>query len=296
MAAMRAAVLAILVLACQVVRADVADELQAQGEELGRQGRWTEAIRQFKSADKVHPNATHVCSIALAYTRREAWPQAELFLSLCHERASAGGALPDWYDDADRQITERLRTADLTAVTIAIKPVDAKAQISVSSFEPDEVFGPRTLHLPRGTHVIVARAQGYPDHTKVVEIANATPREIVIDMAELEARVVKGSPTLRAIGLVTASVGIVGIGLGIKYGLDARSDSDAISHHVGAWSDTDRKRYADGQTADERMKIAYVVGGSAIAAGAVLYYFGTRTRIVPIITHETAGIAAMGRF
>src|SRR5258706_13610619 len=80
--------------------APTAAELQAHGETLAQERRYTEAIEAFKAADKLEPNATHTCLIALAYTRRELWPQAEIFMARCHVLAVTGG-LPDWVPDAD---------------------------------------------------------------------------------------------------------------------------------------------------------------------------------------------------
>src|SRR5258706_275992 len=132
---------------------------------LRRERKWSDAIDEFKAAELLEHRTIHACLIMLAYTRREAWAQAEVFRSLCLV-PTPGESLPDWVGDAERLIDDRLRSELLAPVTIEVKPIDAKVTLTASSFEPDETFGPRTLHLSRGRHLIVARAPGFPDQQR----------------------------------------------------------------------------------------------------------------------------------
>ena len=174
----------VLVTAASVAHADPsAQDLQAQGEQLAKDGRFSEAIDSFKAADRLQPTAGHACLIALAYTRRELWSQAEIFLARCHERATPADPLPDWVPVAEQQIQERLATANAAAVTIQVTPAGTPAQLTVSSFAPDETFAPRTIHLPPGRHVIIATAPGLPTARKEVVIESKDPQTVTIDLA-----------------------------------------------------------------------------------------------------------------
>jgi hypothetical protein len=173
--------------AASVVWADpTAGDLQAQGEDLAKQGRFSEAIDSFKAADKLAPSATHACLIALAYTRRELWPQAEVWLALCQVRANEKDPLPEWAPAEQDQINERLAAANVAAVQIEVQPPDAGAKLTVSSFAPDEVFSPRTIHLPPGIHQIIAHAPGYGDQNQLVDIKDKTPQHVVIKLQKAE--------------------------------------------------------------------------------------------------------------
>jgi hypothetical protein len=176
---------------CLVAGSAAADptpaELQAKGEDLAKQGRFSDAIDAFKAADKIQPSATHACLIALAYTRRELWPQAEVWLAQCQVRATAADPLPDWAPAAQDQINQRLDAANVAAVSIEVKPVDAGAKLTVSSFAPDEQFSPRTIHLPFGLHTVVAKAPGYPDQSQTIEIKDKTAQHIVITLNKADA-------------------------------------------------------------------------------------------------------------
>ena len=201
-----------LVVLPPMAHADQREELQAKGEQLAKEARFGEAIDAFKAADRLQPRASHACLIALAYTRKEAWPQAEMFLSICHQRANAGDPLPDWVPLAEQQIKDRLSGANVAAVKIDVRPAGVAAKVTVSSFAPDEVFDPgTTIHLPFGTHVIFSRAQGYPEQQVTVQIKDKTAQQIVIDQA---AKPAQSRPVAKTSGMVWFVAGGVSAVLG----------------------------------------------------------------------------------
>jgi hypothetical protein len=171
-----------LTVATPPARADAIDDQVAQGERLGREGSWTQAIDHFKAADKLAPRAKHACLIGLAYSRRELWAEAELFFDLCHQRATPGDPTPDWLPDAETQLATKLAAANAAPVTLRVLPVEATARIAVSSFAPDETFAPRTIHLAPGAHVVTVTAPGYDTIKRELVIAPTQPREVVIEL------------------------------------------------------------------------------------------------------------------
>lgn len=277
-------------------RAETRDELQARGEQLGREGKWGDAIGAFKAAERLEHRAVHACLIALAYTRREAWPQAELFLAKC-QQPTPGETLPDWVPEADELIRERLRTAPVSEVTIEVKPANALATLTVSSFQPDEIFAPRTIHLPHGTHLIVGHAPGYPDHQRVVVVDSSTARHVVIDFLAVDKPFEgAGARRLRIAGLAAAGLGAISIGLGVKFGVDAKHDSDAVSMQHGPWTLADEATFNAGRAAQRDMYAAYIVGGALVVTGGVLYYLGVRAHVAPVVTASAASVSWWASF
>lgn len=161
--------------------------MRARGEQLAKDGRFTEAIDAFKAAERLEPRARHSCLIALAYIRRELWPQAEIFLEQCETRATQADPVPEWVPTAKQQLAERLATVNVAPVSIRVEPADADVKLAVSSFAPDELFAPRSIHLPPGRHVIIATAKGYNDAQKTVEVSSKSAQEVVITMLPLGA-------------------------------------------------------------------------------------------------------------
>lgn len=257
--------------------ADGVGERVAKGEDLAKQGKWTEAIENFKAADKLEPRAKHACLIALAYIRRELWPQAEVFLSVCQQRASTADPVPDWVPLARQQLDERLAKAKVATVSIRVKPeaLASQAAIGVSSFEPDETFAPRAIHLPRGKHLITATVPGREPAQQTLEITDDAPRDVILDFDVKPAPLplapvsITSSPS-KVPWVVMAAGGAIMLG-GAGYHLvkfkGTRDDLDAAT--TGAQYDALSSRF-DAQRATT---IAlYGVGAAVIATGVVLKY------------------------
>ncbi|HUS29021.1 MAG TPA: hypothetical protein VMZ53_10935 [Kofleriaceae bacterium] len=183
-----------IVLCADVAHADEVDDLVAKGQELAKQSEFTQAIATFKQADAKRPRAAHACMIGLAYMRREAWPQAELFLALCEKRAAPGDQPPEWIDEAKKQLAQKLTAAQIPAVTIDVTPPNIGAHLTVSSFAPDEVFDPQTIHLAPGTHVIEVTAPGYRSERKDVVVEPAKPQHVTFEMQRAGDAVAPVSP------------------------------------------------------------------------------------------------------
>ena len=175
--------------------AESGEELRTRGEQLAKDGRYIEAIDAFKAAEKIEPRARHSCFIALAYTRKEAWAQAEIFLEACHSRATASDPLPEWVPMVDQLLQERLASA--ATIEIVVEPAGADVDIAISSFATDELIKPRKIHLPPGRHVIIATAKGFNDAQKTVEVKDNAPQTIVISMLPTE---IKGPDGGRIVG------------------------------------------------------------------------------------------------
>jgi hypothetical protein len=288
------AVLIGLVLAPAIATAEDPAALRSEGEVLARVGRFSEAIDKFKAADRIKPAAANACLIALAYTRRELWPQAEIWLTTCRDRATPGEPAPDWAPAAAQQIHDRLAAANVAPVEIVVTP--RQAEITVSSFALDEKFSARTIHLPMGRHAFIASAPGYEDGHAQLVVDDKTPKRVEIALQR------RGVPThgpraFRVAGIVAGGAAVVAAGAGIWFGVQARSDADHISSHtMDMWTPDDERTFEHGQTANSRMIGAYIASGALLVTGGVLYYLGARTHLEPVVTPGSAGLAIEGRF
>jgi hypothetical protein len=283
-----------LVLAPAIAIAEDPAALRSEGEVLARVGRFSEAIDKFKAADRIRPAAANACLIALAYTRRELWPQAEIWLTTCRDRATPGDPAPDWAPTAAQQIRDRLAAANVAAVEIVVTP--RQAEVTVSSFALDEKFSARTIHLPPGHHAFIATAPGYEDGHAEIVVDDRTPKRVEIVLKQ-RGVVVPGPRSLRIAGVVAGGAAVVAAGAGIWFGVQARSDANDLSSHQGPmWTAADEQKYLHGQAANDHMVGAYVAAGALLVTGGVLYYLGARTHLEPIVTPGSAELAIEGRF
>jgi hypothetical protein len=259
-----------------------APELQAKGEDLAKQGHFTEAIDAFKQADKIEPSATHACLIALAYTRRELWPQAEVWLALCQVRANAKDPLPEWAAAEQDQINERLAAANVAPVEIHVLPVDANAKLTVSDFAPDEQFSPRTIHLAPGLHTIKATAPGYLDAEQQIEIKDKGPQTVELTLhkpgsgqplpAGPAPVPVHSNVPLYVMG---AGAGLLVIGgvLHATYYKSAYDDLNAVSKGMsGENAVTYGQKLGPWQTARDVTIGVYAAGAVTLGVGIILKY------------------------
>jgi tetratricopeptide (TPR) repeat protein len=110
-------------------------------------------------------------------------------------------------------------------------------------------------------------------------------------------RVIRRSPVLRWTGVGSLAGGAAAIGLGVKLGLDARDASTAISQFPDSmWTGEQKRIFEDGQRADRNAIIAYSIGGALAIAGGVMFWYGSQTRVEPVVTATGAGAGVAGRF
>jgi len=288
------------VLASAPARAEpTAAELQAQGERLAKAGRYSEAIDAFKAADRREVRASHACLIALAYTRRELWPQAEIFMQACHERARPSDPEPEWVPQAEALIEERLRSANAALVELSTDPARPDVELSVSSFAPDETFGPRAIHLPLGRHAVLARAPGFEDERTEIQVADRSARRVVIKMWRVGKRPRPPSPPShldRYLMYGGLGASVAGAAVHLLWYRDNRAELDR------ARRDKDLVAYRDAEPAYDASRWLtlglYAAGGAAVIAGSYLHHRRRERRAEAAVTvlplPEGGGVVSVG--
>jgi tetratricopeptide (TPR) repeat protein len=104
-------------------------------------------------------------------------------------------------------------------------------------------------------------------------------------------------------GMAAGGVGAVSLGVGVVFGLKARSISNELSAFDGEWTDEELAKQTQGKKYESRMLIWSGLGAAAIAGGAVLYYLGYKEGraeasvvATPVADGEAVGFALGGRF
>jgi tetratricopeptide (TPR) repeat protein len=127
----------------------------------------------------------------------------------------------------------------------------------------------------------------------------ASRHEIAQRSAELERR----GQIERWGGLALGAAGVVALGVGVKFGLDARAAANAITDHRGPWTDDALARDADGRAAQTRMLVFTGLGGAAVIGGGVLYLIGrghgtdaSRVRLELHVSSSGGAATVAGRF
>jgi len=268
--------------------ADPVDDQVARGEELGRQGAWTQAIDHFKAADRLAPRAKHACLIGLAYARRELWAEAELFFQQCHRRSTPGDPLPEWLPEAETQLAQKLALSSAAPITIVVDPPASVPKITLSSFAPDETFVPGTFHLAPGSHVIDVQAPGYDPAQRTIFVADATPQLIRIALHEPRER-------SRVPWLVMGTGVAIGLGALAYDHYVLQPTRDRYTSATYQWQYDQAKADFPGE---QRIALGLFATAAVVASiGVVLRYTVYRHRDVepvhvgPLVGRGTTGVA-----
>jgi hypothetical protein len=106
-------------------------------------------------------------------------------------------------------------------------------------------------------------------------------------------------------GIGLAGVGVVFLGVGTKFGLDASSAASDLSGKTGQWNQNDRNKMSAGESASTNMVLFTVLGSGAIIAGGAVYYLGRRARKkarardlawTPIVGPDSFAVTVTGSF
>jgi tetratricopeptide (TPR) repeat protein len=130
-------------------------------------------------------------------------------------------------------------------------------------------------------------------------VASAPAASVIAPRPEQPAPLPKENPGrgLRIAGLTTAGVGVVGVGLGVAFGLHANT------LHNQAYSPRwDAAKLDSSKTYRTMEWVSFSIGGAAIVAGGLLYYFGwsagaeAPVALAPMVAPGTGGAVLCGRF
>jgi tetratricopeptide (TPR) repeat protein len=80
----------------------------------------------------------------------------------------------------------------------------------------------------------------------------------------------------RLSGIAIGGIGLIAVGIGIKFGMDARSLSGDTEELEGEWDPAQEEIWDDGEAAERNMLVLTSVGLAAVAGGTVLYLLGLR--------------------
>jgi len=105
-------------------------------------------------------------------------------------------------------------------------------------------------------------------------------------------------------GITAGAIGVVSLGLGAYFGVQAQSLSDQLSQHdpTTPWPNDIRAIGQRGRSYEERERALLVLGGAAVVTGGVMYVLGRsrrlteRVAIAPLVSRDGVGVTIAGGF
>ena len=265
-----------------------ANRLFGEGRQLVREGKYAEACPKFEQAQSLRPGVGTLLNLGDCHERRGKTASAlrtfEQALAMAEARGDKRASLA-------RTRVEALE-ARLVKLTLVIPKIDGLEVTLDGQPFPRDRWGKPTPIDP-GKHDISATAPGRTPFSKSVDAFQGAVRVSIRFPEDDEAATPAGAPmpapgasiqadttrlsTQRWIAVGAAGVGVVGLGIGAGFGLASLSAKGEADDHckLGPRGDQcDRTGVDAGDSAIARgnvATVAFIVGGAAIAAGAVLW-------------------------
>ena len=300
-----------------------AQELLREGNELLDKQQYASALAKFQAAYDAFPSPMLLLNIGTS-------------LRSLGRNAEAANAYARWIRAKTNpqklaEVEEALRELDKQVARIEIEVSEPGAKVTVDGQSLDAAL--EVVRLEPGSHTISAQKDGFKPATQTIQAAAGQSESITLTLerdptttpdpeqpaagtepgaGEPDTTITQspegGSGTvLKIAGISTAAVGLVALGVGVKYGLDAKSINEDLESvdSSGAWTPELLAKEDEGKSAEKKLIIFTAVGGAAIIAGGVLSYLGFTTggdasedslAVAPSIGAESLGWVISGRF
>jgi tetratricopeptide (TPR) repeat protein len=276
---MRLRLLLVLLLLTQVASADApsaAEVLFRQGNELLRSHRYAEAVQRYRASFALSNSAKALLNLGIALTQLDRNVEAE-------------DALTAYLADPSANPGKRAFAASLLAaararvVRLRVEGDEPGVAISVDSKPVGTTPIAEPIRLDAGRHTVVARKQG----RLAVETIALTPSQ---QQATLRIRLgaarpappprrpaarSSGASAQRVLSWISGSLGVVALGVGTAYGLDARAKWREAKDHcpdARCVASEDLNRDDEARTSARISTAAFVTGGAALIGAAALWF------------------------
>jgi hypothetical protein len=293
-----------------------AEALFNQGRDLMTAGKFAEACPKFEASQQLDPGLGTMLNLAECYekTGRTASAWAEYREAIPLARAAGSKARQDLATERAQVLQERLSTLTIRAMSGEDPNVHLEVRRDGVALQDAELGSP--IPVDPGEHVIEAVAPGKQPWSSKIQVG-ADAAKVSVEIPALQPTGSGASPTatpvvtataaptgappadkpssgsaMRTTGLVFGGVGVVGIGLGTFFGLQASSKwSDA----KGKCADYPYNCGAEGQDLQSSAKsqatistVMFVAGGALLATGAVLYFTAPKQQSVALVIGPTS--------
>lgn len=298
----------------------VAEALFSEGRRLLDEGKYDEACAKFAESQRLDPGTGTLLNLANCYE------QAGRFATAWSTWKEAASSARD-AGQTDREQLARGKAAELEGklarLTIEV-PEEARVPGLVIKRDGEEltsaIWG-TPLPVDAGTRKIEATAEGYLPFSTDIALTDGTAQKVAIPKLEVdpnyqkqpetaptpataEDRGTDPGKTQRIIGYVVGGVGIVGIGVGTYFGIDAiNKNNDAHSNNQCNSTGTSCTETAYDQIEAARRSgtassVAIGVGAAALVGGFVLVITAPKasTQVALSPRYDGASVVFSGKF
>ena len=253
-----------------------AEALFREGNELLRSHRYAEAVRRYQASFDLSHSAKALLNLGIALTQLERNVEAEDALA---------AYLADPKSNPQKRVFAEnlLTTARSRIVRLRIETEERGIEITVDAKPAGTTPLAEPIRLDAGTHTVVAR-KGTRMTVETVALEHAQ-KEVRLRIRLASARRTRPAPrpavsapgpsTQRVLSWVSGSLGVVALGVGTAYGLDARAkwrEAKAYCPDARCVASGDLNRDDEARTSARISTIAFAAGGAALIGAAALWF------------------------
>ena len=307
-----------------------AQALFEQGRALMSAGKYDEACPKLEDSQRLDPGGGTLLALALCHEAQgrtaTAWADFNLALS---------AARKDGRPDREKAAQEHIHALEavLSRMTIRVTQpaVDERVTRDGTGVGAGEWGAP--LPLDPGTHRVEAFAPGKKAWSTSVSVSPQSSSEVTVPPLEDASPsvpvpmpptvavpvVIPASPPeegsrgggQRVLGLIVGGAGVVGLGVGAAFGLEslshwssAKNACPGLTCPTGSAATTGQQASNEAKTAADVSTVAFIAGGVALAAGAVLFFTapsrsgsreGTASwHLAPLVARDGGGLVLGG--
>ena len=271
-----------------------AEALFNEGRALMAKSQFKEACPKFEASEQLDPGLGTLLNLAECYEKigktASAWAEYREAIPLA--RASGSKVRQDLATERAEALESRLSTMTIRAMG---GEDSAALEIRRDGVPVQSAELGSAIPVDPGQHTVEASAPGKKKWTSTFQVADASKLAVDVPALASEAAAQKApngaaapdanappaasaqaGSTQRTAAIVVGAVGVVGLGLGSVFGLQAKSTwADAKAHCPSYPYGCDAQGLDLHSSASSKAAvstIAFVAGGAALAVGAVLWF------------------------
>lgn len=263
-------------------------------------GKYAEACPKFEASQQLDPGLGTMLNLAECYekTGRTASAWAEYREAIPLARAAGSKARQDLASERAQALQERLSTLTIRAMTGEPEGVDLDIRRDGVALQPAELGAP--IPVDPGEHLIEVSAPGMQPWSTKVQVGSDAAK-VQVDIPKLERQASAAPPVTappaapptpveapprpeatssgsgqRTAAIVVASAGVVGLGLGAVFGLQASSNWSDAKEECQAFpygcSQEGLNLKSSASSQATLSTVGFIAGAALLGAGAVLYF------------------------
>ncbi len=264
--------------------------LYHEGVDAAVAGRWAEAKERFVAVLAIRSSPKVLFSLAQVEEKLGQVASASADYGRALDAARGAG-------EADVAAAAEQARAGIAPKLPHVRVVVAGTASATATLDGQPIAIDAVVAVDPGTHAIVVSAAGMPSSTTSVTIAEGQQREVPVHLQAEGVEPVatpaaapttpgssepvserpaaaSGSSSWPTVGLALAGAGVVGLGIGAVFGIEAKSKYDQ-SNTSGCTGDNCSQQGAqirrDALSAASASNVAFAIGGALAAGGIVLW-------------------------